>query len=103
MYGVLHNQYWADGMADADLRETQYHLKKNTDKLDYAKFFKTRTTTFRQDHNTKKLRQLEDNDPLKAKLPHKLGHIPAFYPQNKLNELQKFTNEMKTCQVLDKT
>jgi len=26
-----------------------------------------------------------------------LGHIPAFYPQNKLNELHHFTNEMQTA------
>lgn len=44
MYSVLHNQYWADGMIDADTREKNYHFKKNCDKLDYAKFFNTRTT-----------------------------------------------------------
>lgn len=36
---------------------------------------------------------------MKVKLSHKLGHIPAFYPQNKLNELQHFTSEMGAVTV----
>lgn len=44
MYGVLHNQYWADGIIEAKQRETQYHQKQTSEKLDYAKFFNTRTT-----------------------------------------------------------
>lgn len=87
MYGVLHNQYWADGMIEAAQRETQFHFKKNCEKLDYAKFFNTRTTQVRKEFNLQKIKKQNENDPHKSKLQHKLGQIPAFYPQNKLNEL----------------
>lgn len=81
-------------MIEAQQRETQYHQKKNSEKMDYAKFFNTRTTQARHDFNLQRIKTHEEKDPLKIKLPHKLGFIPAFYPQNKLNELKHFTSEM---------
>lgn len=39
MYGVLHNQYLSDALADAELRDKQLNLQKNISKLDYSKFF----------------------------------------------------------------
>ena len=35
--------------------------------------------------------------------PLQLGRMPAFYPQNKLNELKHFTDEMTGNEEVNKT
>jgi hypothetical protein len=62
--------------------------------MEHGKFFTTRANQVRKEFNQDKIKQQEANDPLKPYKPHKLGTIPAFYPQNKLNELRHFSTEM---------
>ena len=63
--------------------------------MDYGKLFSNHTTELRRAFNQEKMKTMAANDPLLPYKPHKLGHIPAFYPQNKLNAVRHFSEVMK--------
>lgn len=91
MYGVLHNQYYFDAQEEADQREFAFYLKKDMERQDYYKAFLNKTSICRREANLQRIKKFNDT---KEQKPLHLGRIPAFYPQNKLNELKHFNEEM---------
>ena len=57
-YGVLHNQYFTDQMDEAQSRDSKYHEKISSNKIDFRRMMKNRAQNLRQNFNRRKVQIL---------------------------------------------
>jgi len=64
---------------------------KTLNAVNYKDIYMNKAQQIRKQFNMDKISSMKRNDPLKLYQPHKLGHVPQFYPQK---QLHKFADEM---------